>query len=710
MQAYFIGFVIIECIVLLILGIYRKLTKKIFTMISAVTAVICAVLLVSSQMGRRSDVKMDGEKSMYMAARLLEEGNASDCLASLTGLVDGEYEKQGIVSLRGAGYNLAQSYGVACTYLETSEEELAVQVREASSKKESIAKKLRKQIAEYTIENLALTDEKAEQYDAEMKIRFGNKDSDEEEEDTEKRSAVKDTVLRAKDAVNRKQYEEAYEIMADSAGDGDAQDAIILSEMYVKNYNQRLLAEDDAEYDYLLDQLTQKQVAMNLAGMDVNQNDEDVQAGEAKSDEEKKYASAVADYQNAQARLEIETVERAINYLQQSGIEKSSIPYQLQLAILYYLSDHRESAAEALDTIFAGMDTAASQFFGQDVYLLKEAYLVHSDDPSSDDFHNTYAQIMNGLYLNMFEDGADAGFEQFLLKYFRNLLSGVQIGNVDSSKFPQIQMNIFSADEKIRIDSQTLQINDTGKTVTEISVEQRELDNPALCFVLDHSGSMQGSSIRNAKQAIKQTILSADESMQMALVQFDSSAQLLTPLTDSAYMVSGQLDSIQAAGGTDIGAGLEVARTALTSVEGTKVVILLSDGYDGSTDQEMQDVLVGLQTNGIIVYAIGLEGCDEQYLSNIADYTGGAFIEAEDSFQLSEIYAEIQNFFQNAYSVEYVTDDTQEVTQRYTKLSVKNTDACAYRSYQTEKAQKEKEQKTEQQESNLYKEYVGGGN
>jgi len=117
-------------------------------------------------------------------------------------------------------------------------------------------------------------------------------------------------------------------------------------------------------------------------------------------------------------------------------------------------------------------------------------------------------------------------------------------------------------------------------------------------------------------------------------------------------MVAAQVEKITAYGGTNIASGLMMGAQQLLDAQGKRVIILLSDGVDGNTGA-MPAALNQLKNEGVVVHTIGLPGCDETYLANIAEETGGTYFPANNATALNAVYEEIRGFLTNAYTVTY---------------------------------------------------------
>ncbi len=138
-------------------------------------------------------------------------------------------------------------------------------------------------------------------------------------------------------------------------------------------------------------------------------------------------------------------------------------------------------------------------------------------------------------------------------------------------------------------------------------VTERSTD---VILVLDSSRSMDGAkldaSLAAAEVFIDQLRLPRDH---VALVAFNSTAELLSPLTGDAGALRAALRALRTQPGTRIDLGLELARAELRSARhrpgSTSTIVLLTDGVQ---DDRPKVLGMGRQicADGILLYTIGL--------------------------------------------------------------------------------------------------------
>ncbi|WP_197280056.1 VWA domain-containing protein [Bacillus sp. FJAT-27251] len=171
-----------------------------------------------------------------------------------------------------------------------------------------------------------------------------------------------------------------------------------------------------------------------------------------------------------------------------------------------------------------------------------------------------------------------------------------------------------------------------------------ELKSIDLMFVLDSSGSMS-SNDRNGyrKTAAKSFVDALIEGDRAGVVEFASSASLRQALTADFVAVKNSIDRVGAWGGTNIGAGVNLANQQLikdSSDERIKMQILLTDGV-GDYSPSITTTAIN---NGIIIYTVGLgTSVDEGLLREIAKDTGGQYFPVSSAEELPEVFSRISD-------------------------------------------------------------------
>jgi uncharacterized protein YegL len=165
--------------------------------------------------------------------------------------------------------------------------------------------------------------------------------------------------------------------------------------------------------------------------------------------------------------------------------------------------------------------------------------------------------------------------------------------------------------------------------------------------VLDVSGSMQGDKLRQVQDATRFIIEQADPRDRLGLVSFNSTASRVLRLRKMT--ADGKNDGTVAAlrlaagGGTSIAAGLDMALAVMErrrQRNKVSVILVLTDGQDGSTRSRLPDLVRRAAAANCAVYAFGFgTDHDSALLSELAEQAQTPFTFVEDTEKIREAFA-----------------------------------------------------------------------
>lgn len=168
-----------------------------------------------------------------------------------------------------------------------------------------------------------------------------------------------------------------------------------------------------------------------------------------------------------------------------------------------------------------------------------------------------------------------------------------------------------------------------------------------VAFVLDRSGSMGGSKIALAKQALFQALLLLRPADRFAIVFYDHQIDLVVPSTlataEAVENAARQVQAIQARGNTDLGGGwLRGCQQIAEHLDGQQIgkCLLLTDGLanQGITDPiELERHARELSSRGVATSTLGLgQGFNEELLQRMADAGRGHSYHIETAVQIAD--------------------------------------------------------------------------
>ncbi len=676
MKIFLISFVIIECLILVLLTMLKKWTKKTFIVVSVFTVLSCFGLGIASYQSQITSEFVDQRGQLYIATRLIEEDYFGEALEALSDVSDDTCLDLNSRIIRALSYNLNEAYQTAETYLNSRHDNMLGEqeqlILDASIEKREVDSDERDNITVSTLSLINATESEMRQWEAEMKVRFmGFHLNDEEKKDLSSDIAL----LRL--AVSEKRFEDAYNTLARDAEIG-IRDAVILSNMYVRNYNHRVMSDTDNEYAQLWNNAAKLQSELNVASLSLPKEGDNSDSEDDDTDNEIKdeYQLLEAKYSLALIELNQESIKRAINYLDSVDAENSGyqLGYELQLARLYFMSNQYDKSKEYIYQIFTSDLLSDSMWLGKEIETFKDAYINYISNSTSNEYSILFDKLMMSLYQSVFDDENFSSFKEFVMAYLREIFGGIVVRRVNISNYPQITAEISVSHSDINVDSNSILLTDTLEAIQNFSIETIEVNDLSLSIVLDISGSMQGNNITDSKNAIRNCISQLGDDVSASFVTFSNSANLECALTDSKYLIMNLVEATDSdGGGTYISSGLSTAIDALSGSSGSRVIILLSDGADFDESKALMDgVLTEAVTNNVSIYTIGLQGCEEEYLQMIATRTGGQFIMVTNVAELDRTYQEIQNAMMNNYLITYSVSDEQN------SRSIKIKDAGSY--------------------------------
>jgi tight adherence protein B len=182
----------------------------------------------------------------------------------------------------------------------------------------------------------------------------------------------------------------------------------------------------------------------------------------------------------------------------------------------------------------------------------------------------------------------------------------------------------------------------------------------SVVIAIDRSRSMAGTKLADALEAARAFLRTKAPSDKVSVVGFGSRAVQLTPLTQSTAEADDALRLLRVdpKNGTALYDALQLSASSLRSQVGrARVVVLLTDGKDVSSEVSLKAALGTAHDTGTLVYpiAIGGDGATVAPLKQMAAVTGGSFKSAATSSSLNAVYSSIAGELKRTWRVEYAT-------------------------------------------------------
>ncbi|HUG34465.1 MAG TPA: VWA domain-containing protein [Anaerolineales bacterium] len=276
----------------------------------------------------------------------------------------------------------------------------------------------------------------------------------------------------------------------------------------------------------------------------------------------------------------------------------------------------------------------------------------------------------------------------------------VRITQVDNSNFPNVTVYVSAtnaAGEPIGIDPSTVQIFENGQVMQLVDVQgggevaSEESIPVTTMLVFDISGSMEkNDKFAGAKEAAKSYVSQMRPGDQAGLIAYDSNVYTIQPITTDAAALTAAIDGLQTGSDTAMYDAIMEAVTALESASGRKAIIVLTDGMDNQSSNNLETVLAGIDTSGLTISAIGFgdvaasgqSGLDEAGLQSLSERAGGVYGFASSADVLAGIFEQQSRVLQSEYRLTYVSPSTlRDGVNRNLTVALTGTPAIAEETY-----------------------------
>ncbi len=187
-----------------------------------------------------------------------------------------------------------------------------------------------------------------------------------------------------------------------------------------------------------------------------------------------------------------------------------------------------------------------------------------------------------------------------------------------------------------------------------------------IVLVIDISGSTgsgfsqsSSSKVEDVEKALAIGVVGdLKKSDKVGVVAFNTDAYIVSgfmPVLGNEDYMKRRIETLVYKGGTRIDEGIKASRKMLASLEGSKSIIIFSDGKSGSYSQDLYDAQIAAG-NGIKIYTIGVgESTNSKHMQDIAKAGNGYYFEPRETERLRVVFGDSEETpGATSYSVEIV--------------------------------------------------------
>ncbi len=205
------------------------------------------------------------------------------------------------------------------------------------------------------------------------------------------------------------------------------------------------------------------------------------------------------------------------------------------------------------------------------------------------------------------------------------------------------------------LDLSAFQVERDGTPLSPLAVQPMRVVSDAfsLFLVVDTGDKMAGAPIVAARTALAQFVQQLAPGTRVGLIAGTNPPQVLQDLTTASAPLLAAIAGLQAGGPAAPTDALWTAVDRLRAAGGRGAVVLLSAGRDTVTPQHAAADVIQLARQPVI--PIDIAGLDNSFafdrptLYQLADQTGGIFVEGSDAGQLSALFRQLTDQMQGQY-------------------------------------------------------------
>jgi tight adherence protein B len=233
--------------------------------------------------------------------------------------------------------------------------------------------------------------------------------------------------------------------------------------------------------------------------------------------------------------------------------------------------------------------------------------------------------------------------------------AGVKLTGIDTSAYPRIRVNAVTSTRTPTAPA----VLENGSTVV-LTNAQNLGRAKSVVLALDRSQSMRGRAFADAVAAARTFLNAKGPADRFSIIGFGSSAVQLTRFSSARIDADTALRTmaVDSTEGTALyDAVVRGARALADESQPGRVLIVMTDGRDVSSDATLAEAVAEAGASGVTVYAIALESAQfsPAPLHELTRMTGGAYRGTSSSAGLLSAYASIAGELRRTWRLEYAT-------------------------------------------------------
>ncbi len=234
--------------------------------------------------------------------------------------------------------------------------------------------------------------------------------------------------------------------------------------------------------------------------------------------------------------------------------------------------------------------------------------------------------------------------------------ASLSLRGIDTSSYPTVRVTVVAP---VAATAAPPTLTENGNAVVGLQATNLA-STKSVVVAIDRSRSMAGAKLADALDAARAFLHTKSPTDRVSVVAFGSKAVQLTTFSQSTADADDALRllKVDTANGTALYDALQLSASSLRSQVGrARVVVLLTDGKDVSSQTSLQTALTTAHDTGTLVYpiAVGGDSATVAPLKQMARETGGSFKSAASSASLHAVYSSIAGELKRTWRVEYVT-------------------------------------------------------